>query len=200
MSIANKLATIAENEQKVFDAGKKAEYDAFWDAYQDNGNPLDYTYAFAGGRWRENSFHPKYDLVAIKGNSANSMFYYSRISKIIVVLDLRLATSIAQTFYSCSLLKTISLLKVSETTMFGNNTFGNCPALENITIEGVIAQSTGFPHSSNLTHDSLMSIIGALKDFSGTGEKRTLTLHADAKARLTDAEKAIATQKGWTLA
>ena len=38
MSIAEKLVTVAENEQKVYDAGKQAEYDAFWDNYQVYGN------------------------------------------------------------------------------------------------------------------------------------------------------------------
>ena len=31
MSIADKLITIAENEQKVYHAGKQAEYNKFWD-------------------------------------------------------------------------------------------------------------------------------------------------------------------------
>mgnify|MGYP003296383754 CR=1 FL=1 len=34
MSISDKLQTIAENEQRVFDAGKKTQYDEFWDALQ----------------------------------------------------------------------------------------------------------------------------------------------------------------------
>ena len=37
MSIAEKLTTVAENVPKVYEAGKKAEYDAFWDKYQNNG-------------------------------------------------------------------------------------------------------------------------------------------------------------------
>jgi hypothetical protein len=52
---------------------------------------------------------------------------------------------------------------------------------------------------TGLTHDSLMSIINALqKKSSGTW---TLTLGTTNLAKLTDAEKAIAThQKGWSLA
>jgi hypothetical protein len=44
-----------------------------------------------------------------------------------------------------------------------------------------------------------MSIINALKDYSGTSETRTLTLHAWAKARLSESDIATATQKGWTI-
>ena len=46
MSIADKLTTIAENEQKVFDAGKQAEYDEFWDSFQSKGTRKDCQYLF----------------------------------------------------------------------------------------------------------------------------------------------------------
>lgn len=62
MSISEKLTTIAENEQKVYEAGKKAEYDKFWDAFQDNGNRTNYTYIFYGGGFDINNFYPKYDI------------------------------------------------------------------------------------------------------------------------------------------
>ena len=48
MSIADKLTTIAENEQRVYDAGKQAQYDEFWDDFQKNGTEyMYYGYAFA---------------------------------------------------------------------------------------------------------------------------------------------------------
>ena len=62
MSISDKLVTIAENEQKVFDAGKKAEYDAFWDAYQTNGNRRHYNHAFYD-YWDDITYNPKYPIV-----------------------------------------------------------------------------------------------------------------------------------------
>ena len=62
MSIAEKLTTIAENQQNVFDAGKKSEYDAFWDAYQQNGNRRNYAFAFSGQAWGCNAFKPKYPI------------------------------------------------------------------------------------------------------------------------------------------
>lgn len=37
-------------------------YDAFWDAYQENGNRKNYTYAFAGPGWTDETFKPKYDI------------------------------------------------------------------------------------------------------------------------------------------
>lgn len=89
MSIAEKLTTIAENQQKVYEAGKeegyevgkeegyeagqKSEYDRFWDAFQDNGVRDNYFYAFAGPCWTNENFKPKYDMILdYKQNNTNS--------------------------------------------------------------------------------------------------------------------------------
>jgi hypothetical protein len=64
MSISEKLVTIAENEQKVFEAGKKTAYDEFWDSYQDYGKRTDYDNMFSGNGWNNFTFNPKYDINA----------------------------------------------------------------------------------------------------------------------------------------
>lgn len=46
----------------VFEAGKKSEYDAFWDAYQKNGERTVYEHGFSGRGWNEITFAPKYDI------------------------------------------------------------------------------------------------------------------------------------------
>ena len=93
-------------------------------------------------------------------------------------------------------------LTVSEKCTSFTGAFSWTTTLQNLifTEGSVIAVNIAFAQSPNLTHESLMSIINALKDYSGTTSTYTLTLHANAKARLSDAEKAIITQKGWTLA
>ena len=48
-----------------------------------------------------------------------------------------------------------------------------------------------------LTHDSLLNVINEASDV--TSSPKTLTLGATNLAKLTDEEKAIATNKGWTL-
>ena len=50
----------------------------------------------------------------------------------------------------------------------------------------------------NLTHDSLMNVINDAADV--TADPKTLTLGTENLNKLTDADKAIATNKGWTLA
>ena len=82
MSIAEKLTTIAENEQRVYEAGitngRQAEYDEFWDNYQQNGERTDHQLAFGGIGWNKDTFKPKYD---IKPGSAYMMFrYFNNIS------------------------------------------------------------------------------------------------------------------------
>lgn len=81
MGIAEKLTQIAENEQKVFDAGKaegyeygyedgtsdgynegkQAEYDAFWDTVQNYGNSTSYNAMF-GSPWTKALLKPKHDI------------------------------------------------------------------------------------------------------------------------------------------
>lgn len=222
MSIAEKLVTIAENEQKVYDAGKKAEYDAFWDAYQTNGTTAYYAYRFAGLGWTNKNFKPKYDFgdmdtaaymfagsgIADLSNlprmnilwTAQYMFLGNTRISHIGEIEIKEATcDLIGTFQNASKLITIDLLKVLPDNAY-SNTFTGCSALENITFDGDIGNSINFSTCTKLNHDSLMSIINHLKDFSGTSTTKTCTLGSSNLAKLTDAEKAIATQKGWSLA
>lgn len=57
MSIAEKFEIIAD---EVYEAGKKAEYDAFWDSFQNNGSRVAYQQAFR--EFKSDIFKPKYDM------------------------------------------------------------------------------------------------------------------------------------------
>ena len=48
--------------RKVYDNGKQAQYDAFWDAYLSNGTRYAFNTAFGGEGWTNNTFKPKYDI------------------------------------------------------------------------------------------------------------------------------------------
>lgn len=52
---------------------------------------------------------------------------------------------------------------------------------------------------TQLTVESLLSLLNALKDYSGTGTTKTLRLSSISLGKLTDEQKAIAINKGWTL-
>ena len=197
MSIADKLKRIAENEQAVFDAGKKSEYDTFWDSYQENGNKISYRLAFFGSGWNDTTFRPKYPMKMYKGQQQMQAFYYFRGTHIDVDIDFR-AVGNAQVFQSASLLKTISKLIVTDEVTY-TNWFAGCTALEDITIEGTIGNDISFSDCALLTKGSIESIIDAL---SGTVTGKTLTVNAAAKqVAFTDSEWAelIGTKPNWTI-
>ena len=238
MSIAEKLTTIAENEQKVFDAGKKAEYDKWWDTLQPNDDLYGYTYSFY--KWSRNIFFPKKNLICSSctsmfqffeqrntepfdlaarleecgkvldtsnvssANGMNYSFYWTSFSRI-PHIDLSSFTGSAlNTFGYNGHLETIDKITSNEKIVWNNTFYTSNPVptmpLKNIVFDGVIGQNIDFQYCPLLTHDSLISIINALKDYSGTGTTRTLILHKDAKAKLSESEIAVATQKGWTVA
>ena len=73
MSIGAKFELIAD---AVYDKGKQAEHDAFWDVYQQNGERTTYQNAFSCG-WSTSLFKPKYLIKPGSGNyQAKEMFYW----------------------------------------------------------------------------------------------------------------------------
>lgn len=71
---------IAELQAALMGKGS-AWYDAFWDAYQENGDRWQYAGAFAGAGWTKKTFMPKYRIKPVGSVSAERMFYYfNRIS------------------------------------------------------------------------------------------------------------------------
>lgn len=227
------LAEMAAEQDAVFDAGKKAEYDRFWDSFQNNGKRRKYSYAFYN--WTEECFNPKYDIIAGEsaanifagalsgGNTSSPVNFVELLKSCGVVVDLSQATGVNYAFNnfgathigvcdfskataynsvfgSCYQLVSIEKIIMPTAQTSGNmNWFGYCYALENLTIQGEIKlNGLNLSDSSKLTHDSLMSIINALE--AKTNGTWTVTLGTTNLAKLTDAEKAIATQKGWTLA
>lgn len=234
MSIADQLTTIAENVQKVYDAGKAAGggdsyYDTFWDAYQNNGERTNYQYVFNGPAWNDETFKPKYDIrPAADGYSGSYIFLRSKMktSEYLKKIDLSQAQSaiqtfawstveelgvidfgsvtkgwngLNQTFLDCSTLRKIELLVPPRDTGAGVDAFSGLPALTDITFGGTIYQTISFAASSNLSSASVQSIIDWLADLTG-GTAKTLTLHADVGANLTDEQKATVSAKNWTLA
>lgn len=103
--------------------------------------------------------------------------------------------------YQAKNLHTISRINLTNATNV-TNAFIGATALQNITFEGTIPISVSFKDCTLLTHDSLMSIINALKDYSEdeSGTIYTLTLGTTNQEKLTDEEMAMVTQKGWSLA
>lgn len=237
MSIAEKLVTIAENQSKVYDAGKVEGLDSFWDAYQQNGGRTFYWYAFAS--WTKEALKPKYTVRFSRNASsdANGLFYrcgytgydgtpescidFSTIADrfdfsyligstdmfnscymVNINIDISNWTSAVRTFaqtYS-GYMENITI-KMGDKLPSVTNMFQNCKATNIIFTDDSVIACKGLDFSScPLTHDSLMSIVNALQNKASLGQTGTITLGATNLANLTDAEKAIAQGKGWSLA
>jgi surface protein len=100
-------------------------------------------------------------------------------------------------FQYCPLLTDLNLssFDMSKTTNV-YNMFYSCSKLTNLDAPKNISASISFSSCTKLTHDSLMSIINNLATVTSS---KTLTLGATNLAKLSEEEKAIATNKGWTL-
>lgn len=243
MSIADKLTTIAENEQKVYEAGEEAMLDAMWEAIQGGGARTNYESSFFNNtKYTKKTFKPKYDIrptscyIWTKENDPTRktliaegqvnmkeleeergmVFDFSNAKNFTAafsgglfshlnVIDLKSATSLNMAFYggylagSDLMLKRIERLICYETNNFANQyCFQYQDCLEYIGFEGTIATSIDIPDSP-LTTESINKLFSCLKDYSGSGSTYTVTLKADRENMLTDDEKAVATNKGWTL-
>jgi hypothetical protein len=167
MSIAEKLTKVAENVPKVYKAGQKAEYDRFWDAYQNNGTLTNYSFAFGGASVNDAWYNPKYPIIA---TSSTNMFRNCAITDTKVDIDVR-GSNGTYVFNNAEKLVTVRKLIVDEDTVF-TGWFAYCKALEEIRFEGVIGKSLDIHWTTKLSYDSVANIFGHL----GGTTSATLTL------------------------
>jgi hypothetical protein len=170
-TIAEKLTLIAENEQKVFDAGyekgKQAEYDAFWDDFQMRGTRSTYFYTFS--QFTDDIFHPKYDIkpTANAGGmfaSASIVDLTQRLIDCGVKLDTQKAKNLTEAFaYST----TITRIPIIDTSSSRNITYlcASCSSL--VELEKLILKSDGsqaisdaFNYCSSLKNIVFEGVIG----------------------------------------
>ena len=99
-------------------------------------------------------------------------------------------------FYGCSKLTTIPQFDTSEVTHM-KSMFNSCSSIEEIHMININA-NLYIGDSTKFTREALLEIIGNLK--AQTSGTKTLRMGATNLAKLTEEDKAIATNKGWTLA
>ena len=110
------------------------------------------------------------------------------------------ATSLGECFHNCSSLVAINNpLNVSNLTSQMDTTFTGCANLQVLTFSGTLRVDTWLSGAPKLTLASLQSVIDALADLSGTGPSKKITFGAKNKAKLSAAQLASVTDKGWTL-
>ena len=210
--------------EEAFAEGKQSEYDRFWDMYLQNGTRKNYTAAFAGEGWTDETFNPKYTpMVAGDGyQSVELMFAYSKItelkegivdfSKVIDAyqifrscrellrlprIDLSSANSSSFFCGLCDKLEEIECIVVSDKLTY-SNFFHSGENLREVRFEGVIGNDMSLAWSPLLSEASVQSIIDHLKDLTGVTAK-SLTFQANVGAKLTEEQKTAITAKNWTL-
>ena len=187
-----------------FEDGKKAEYDAFWDAFQQNGERSNYYMAFP--YWEDACYNPKYSIgTASKGAITNMMFDSAKITDTKVDIFVR-GSAVGSMFRACTELVTVKRLVLAETITNYGNFATNCTSLRNLNVEGVINGNIDL-HWSPLEKESVESVVAALSD-TATGLTITLnnTQMYAIQNQQTDAgnynwfEKLEATKPNWTFA
>ena len=230
--LTEKLNTIAENQPKIFEAGveagKKSEYDAFWDAYQNKGSRNNYSTAFGANGWTKKTFRPKYDLTVNDGYmmfrhhnrgeeaydlaewletlgiklsltyASQYLFMYANVSRI-PSLDFSVGLRAMQSTFAGCMVITIDEIKVAANTTY-EGAFVNASELQNLTINGTIAKNGLDLHwSTNLSRASIESVINALSATT-SGLSVAFSQTAVDNAFTTDEWNAfIATKPNWTI-
>ena len=112
-------------------------------------------------------------------------------------MDTSNVTEMDGMFQLCRSLTTVPEMNTSRVTNM-NSMFSACYSLTELGGLVGLKVSLDLSSCSKLTHESLLNVINKATDV--TTSPATLTLGSTNLAKLSDAEKGIATSKGWTLA
>lgn len=181
MSISDKLTTIAENEQKVYEAGKMALVNSIDGLYRFfsngtatgqnmellpyvlkrdwQGETVNMQYTFQGnGKIVEFTFPETIRTAFPHGmfDGCTNLKNVSGFDKVFI------GTVLTDLFNGCTSLEDCGTIPFSGVT-FGVRTFQGCTALKEIRAKGEIIYSFDFGSCGNLSKASIESIIGALK-------------------------------------
>ena len=193
--------------------GKMTNY-SYWKAYQDITNllmpypavPTNATQMFS------NTYTADGSLIDLRNynidfSKCTKLDYFINISPISAIgtLDTTACSDIRNLLYNGLELETIEhlILKEDGSQTLGNNFGIQCKKLKYINkITGQFGASFRIYHNSNvlMDHDTVINILNALKDYSGTGTSPVCTLYNNGWDAVSEEEKKIGTDKGWTLA
>lgn len=112
------------------------------------------------------------------------------------------ATTLGECFHNCSSLVAIhNPLNVSSLTSQMDSSFTGCANLEYLRFSGTLRVDTWLSGAPKLTVDSLLSVINSLADLNQEAVPVTkkITFSARNKAKLSAAQLALVTDKGWVL-
>jgi hypothetical protein len=180
MTIAEKVLRAKSDFDEVYEAGKQAEYDAFWDELQDFGERPHYAYAFAFSGWNDKNYNPKYSINPTTRDGIGNIFNYNTKitdTKVPITAYDRCANAFSN---AQKLVKIPKLIFVNTSIITGM--FTNCYDLEELYCEGTLSITGLDLHwSTKLNKASVQSVVGVL-DETTTGLSITLSLNAIKKS------------------
>lgn len=174
MTREEKVLQLKQDFDEVYEAGKQAEYDAFWDTYQQNGEKGDYAYSFAGHGWTYDNFKPKYDISPTNLNtcfhgffsgvsgSAKYVDFVDLLEKCGVTLDTSRCTNFASTFMS-SYITRLGVIDLRSATRSISGTFyaSFLVTIEKIIIsENIAFTNNAFQNAGSLENLTFEGVIG----------------------------------------
>ena len=197
VAVTNTIEKQVPSMKAYFEAGGKCGYsvatsfDGCWQ-YDDTSNVTD----------MNSMFYECYNLTTVPlldtSNVTNMPNIFSYCSNLTTVplFDTSKVTNMNSMFYHCPKLTTVPRFDTSKVRNM-NSMFSSCNNLEEIHMININA-NLDISASTKFTREALLEIIGNLK--AQTSGNKTLTMGATNLAKLTDEDKKIATDKGWTLA
>ena len=206
---AGKVLTVGEDgslswQQKGAGGGMKAFFDAGGKCGGSKANNFDGVINFgdtADLTSMEHMFDSCHNLTTIplidtsKVNMMSFMFHFCESLTTIPQLDTSNVRDMASMFFGCDVLTSVPEIDVSKATNMSFMFYG-CDHLEEIHMIN-IGVDLDIHFSTLFTREALLEIIGNLKTVTST---KKLKMGETNLAKLTDEDKAIATNKGWSLA
>ena len=145
--------------------------------------------------------YPLKDITTFPGTyPITSIAFWFKQSKLksIGTFDTRQVTDITDWVNGCNSLQSIAKLDFSKVTKGDASGWSGLWALSSLGGFTGLKIDVDLSSATKLTKESLLNVINEAADVTST--PRTLTFGATNLAKLTDEEKALATNKGWTLA
>ena len=154
-----------------------------------NSNSLDSTY----NMYKLSNIVEPYLFDTSNVTDMSSMFYGCSKLQAIPQFITSNVTDMSTMFYECTNLETIPQLDTSNVS-YMSYMFWGCSKLTNIGGFQGLKVNIDLKHSSLITRESMLNI------FNTMGEANSIiTIHQNVADRLTDEDKAIATNKGWRI-
>lgn len=176
MTTAEKLLKIVGNRQKLYDAGKQAEYEKYWTPMWRNRLADNFNHCFTGLGWNDDNFTPPMG-VSPYISSSSSMFERSYIVDLEgilasrnITLDFKHSGYVTSLFNQCSRLKYVPEIDCTGSNSL-SNMFNQCKSL--VSVRKLILKDTGtntftgtFATCTSLVHIRIEGVIGNTIDFS----------------------------------